>query len=95
VLNISLDCNGQSLHHLSKKVSHKVGSLLIVLVPDGRFMKDERALIKFPVLFGLRFPFSLTLSLLHIEHNPKQHSKQEITKTPGTICVCVQGIANM
>lgn len=35
-----------------QRVSHKVWSLLIVLVPDGRFMWDERRLIKFPVLFG-------------------------------------------
>lgn len=37
------------------RVSHKVQSLLIVLVPDGRFIEDESAgLIRFPVLFGAK-----------------------------------------
>lgn len=51
------------------RVSHKVRSLLIVPVPDGRFMEDEsEGLIRFPVLFGAKVSsflntFSTTLSI--------------------------------
>lgn len=37
------------------RVSHKVQPLLIMLLPDGRFMEDQSgALIRFPVLFGTK-----------------------------------------
>lgn len=71
-----------------RMVSHKVRSLLIVLEPDGRFMEDERGLIKFPVLFGAKvslflntFPATPSLTL-NSTPNRKLHKRL-------AFCVCV------
>lgn len=71
-----------------RMVSHKVRSLLIVLEPDGRFMEDERGLIKFPVLFGAKvslffntFPVTRNLTL-NSTPNRKLHKRL-------AFCVCV------
>lgn len=78
------------------RVSHKVRSLLIMPVPDGRFMEDEsEGLIRFPVLFGAKVSsflntFSTTLSIT-LNSSPNRKLQKRLASFVGLhmhVCLC-------